>query len=90
MPGVMRSLAATIQRSVSAKVFPPHHDGVSHHRARVFAPPNFEAFAQVFDGLETCFEKLFLKPHFLKSLRTRITKSFKTSAKRLSSPAPCW
>ena len=30
----------------------------------------FEAFAQIFDGLETRFEKLFLKPYFLKELRT--------------------
>jgi hypothetical protein len=30
----------------------------------------FEAFAQVFDGLETRFEKLYLKPYFLKDMRT--------------------
>jgi len=30
----------------------------------------FEAYAQIFDGLETRFEKLFLKPHFLKNIRT--------------------
>ncbi len=30
----------------------------------------FEAFAQIFDGLETRFEKLYLKPYFLKDMRT--------------------
>ena len=30
----------------------------------------FEAFAQIFDGVETQFEKLFLKPYFLKNMRT--------------------
>lgn len=30
----------------------------------------FEAFAQVFDGVETQFEKLFLKPYYLKNIRT--------------------
>ena len=30
----------------------------------------FEAFAQVFDGVETRFEKLFMKPYFLKDMRT--------------------
>jgi hypothetical protein len=39
--------------------------------AREFARlRTFEAFAQVFDGLETRFEKLFLKPYFLKDMRT--------------------
>jgi hypothetical protein len=53
-------------------------EGVSTHTiqefpitAREFARLRaFEAFAQVFDGLETKFEKLFLKPHYLKDLRT--------------------
>ncbi|MGE0525742.1 MAG: type IV secretory system conjugative DNA transfer family protein [Bdellovibrionales bacterium] len=31
----------------------------------------FEAFAQVFDGIETRFIKLYLKPHFLKAINTR-------------------
>lgn len=31
----------------------------------------FEAFAQVFDGIETRFLKLYLKPHFLKKLNTK-------------------
>jgi len=30
---------------------------------------SFESFAQIFDGLETRFEKLFLKPYFLKNIR---------------------
>ena len=30
----------------------------------------FEAFAQVFDGIETRFLKLYLKPHFLRSINT--------------------
>ena len=29
----------------------------------------FEAFAQIFNGVETQFEKLFLKPYFLKTMR---------------------
>ncbi len=44
----------------------------------------FEAFAQVFDGLETRFEKLFLKPHFLKTLRTphrKILQDLRESAR---------
>ena len=31
----------------------------------------FEAFAQVFDGVETRFVKLFLKPYFLKEMNTK-------------------
>lgn len=31
----------------------------------------FEAFAQVFDGIETRFLKLYLKPHFLKAINTK-------------------
>lgn len=31
----------------------------------------FEAFAQVFDGIETKFVKLYLKPHFLKAINTK-------------------
>lgn len=31
----------------------------------------FEAFAQVFDGIETKFLKLYLKPHFLKHINTK-------------------
>jgi hypothetical protein len=31
----------------------------------------FEAFAQVFDGIETKFLKLYLKPHFLKAINTK-------------------
>ncbi|MBX2996115.1 MAG: type IV secretion system DNA-binding domain-containing protein [Bdellovibrionaceae bacterium] len=31
----------------------------------------FEAFAQVFDGIETQFIKLYLKPHFLKQINTK-------------------
>jgi len=31
----------------------------------------FEAFAQVFDGIDTRFLKLYLKPHFLKAINTR-------------------
>ena len=30
----------------------------------------FEAFAQIFNGVETQFEKLFLKPYFLTAMRT--------------------
>lgn len=30
----------------------------------------FEAYAQIFDGLETHFVQLFLKPYFLKTMRT--------------------
>ncbi|MGK5083734.1 type IV secretion system DNA-binding domain-containing protein [Bdellovibrionota bacterium FG-1] len=53
-------------------------EGVSTHTiqefpitAREFARLRaFEAFAQIFDGLETQFEKLFLKPHYLTDIRT--------------------
>ena len=31
----------------------------------------FEAFAQVFDGIETKFMKLYLKPHFLRFINTK-------------------
>ena len=30
----------------------------------------FEAYAQIFDGLDTRFEKLFLKPYYLQDIRT--------------------
>ena len=56
-----------------------HSDSVSTHyaqeypiTAREFSRLRpFEAFAQVFDGVETHFEKLFLKPYFLTDMRTR-------------------
>ena len=44
----------------------------------------FEAFAQVFDGVETHFEKLFLKPYFLNDMRTsheRVLSDLRKSAK---------
>lgn len=44
----------------------------------------FEAFAQIFDGLDTRFEKLYLKPYFLKEIRTphsEILKTLRDSAK---------
>lgn len=43
----------------------------------------FEAYAQIFDGLETKFEKLFLKPYFLSELRTphrKVLENLRASA----------
>lgn len=37
----------------------------------------FESYAQIFDGLETRFEKVFLKPYFLKDMRTSHAKLLK-------------
>lgn len=46
--------------------------------AREFARlPAFETYAQIFDGLHTRFEKLFMKPYFLKDLRTSHKKIMK-------------
>ncbi len=44
----------------------------------------FEAYAQIFDGLETRFEKLFLKPFYLKDIRTphrKIIEGLKEASK---------
>lgn len=72
-------------------------EGVSTHTiqeypitAREFARLRaFEAFAQVFDGLETQFEKLFLKPHYLKDIRTthrKVLEDLQKAAKVGSAP----
>lgn len=72
-------------------------EGVSTHTtqeypvtAREFARLRaFEAHVQVFDGLETQFEKLFLKPHFLPDIRTphrKVLEALKTSAKVGTAP----
>jgi hypothetical protein len=37
----------------------------------------FEAYAQLFDGVNTKFEKLYLKPYFLKNRRTAHTEVLK-------------
>ena len=66
--------------------------GVSTHLSREYPVTakefsrlrTFEAFAQVFDGLETQFEKLYLKPYYLKDLRTshqKILAALRESAK---------
>jgi hypothetical protein len=53
-------------------------EGISTHLAKEYPVTakefsrlrTFEAFAQIFDGLETQFEKLYLKPYYLKDIRT--------------------
>jgi hypothetical protein len=53
-------------------------EGVSTHQSKEYPVTakefsrlrTFEAFAQIFDGLETRFEKLYLKPYYLKKFAT--------------------
>ncbi len=56
--------------------------------AREFARlPAFETYAQIFDGLHTRFEKLFMKPYFLKDLRTPHKKIMKTMLETAKIPS---
>ncbi len=48
---------------------------------------SFEAFVQVYDGIETNFYKLFLKPYFLKKKNTKHTKVLKWLQKKPLRPS---
>ncbi len=50
---------------------------------------SFEAFVQVYDGIETNFYKLFLKPYFLKKQNTKHTKVLKWLQKKPLRPSLC-
>lgn len=67
LAGGFDSETASINESVSRSI---HREdlvtGQEFSRLRTF-----EAFAQVFDGIETKFVKLYLKPHFLKAINTK-------------------
>lgn len=67
LAGGFDSETASINESVSRSI---HREdlvtGKEFSRLRTF-----EAFAQVFDGIETKFMKLYLKPHFLKAINTK-------------------
>ncbi|CAM6053763.1 unnamed protein product [Sphagnum tenellum] len=47
----------------------------------------FEAYVQIFDGVDTHFHKLYLKPHFLKDVRTPHAKVLEQIRKTVSSGA---
>ncbi len=64
--GGVDSNRGSVSESVSTH-YAPEFPVTGREFARLRA---FEAFAQIFDGLDTRFEKLFLKPYFLKELRT--------------------
>lgn len=67
LAGGFDSETASINESVSRSTY--REDlvtGKEFSRLRTF-----EAFAQVFDGIETKFVKLYLKPHFLKAINTK-------------------
>jgi|GEM_PF-802727 len=64
--GGVDSNRGSVSESVSTH-YAPEYPVTGREFSRLRA---FEAFAQIFDGLDTRFEKLFLKPYFLKELRT--------------------
>jgi hypothetical protein len=68
--GDFASTKSTLSESIST------HSVLEHAvTAKEFARlRTFEAFAQIFDGLDTRFEKLFLKPYYLTDLRTPHSK----------------
>ena len=75
--------------------------GVSTHLSREYPVTakefsrlrTFEAFAQIFDGLDTCFEKLYLKPYYLKEIRTahqKILRDLRESARVTTLKKSSW
>jgi hypothetical protein len=64
--GGFDSNRSNISESISKQIT-PEHSVTAREFSRLRA---FEAYAQIFDGLETRFEKLYLKPYFLKEMRT--------------------
>ena len=75
--------------------------GISTHNAKEYPVTakefsrlrTFESFAQIFDGLDTRFEKLYLKPYYLKDLRTphcKILHELRLAAQVRVAPSSRW